>query len=709
MAKETKNYGNNSIVSLKGPDKVRLRPAVIFGSDGLEGCEHAFFEILSNSIDEAREGYGNRINVEVRKDHSIKIEDFGRGVPLGWNEREQRFNWDLVYCELYAGGKYNNDADEAYEYSLGLNGLGACATQFSSEYMNVVSYTKESKSSICFERGYPVTELLVEEPVRRRTGTCVEWKPDLAVFTDINISFEYFDETIKKQAVSNAGLTIALDFEDSDGKHHKREYLYENGIVDYINELISVKDGYSSVNADLKDEGDFDGDEEELDEDSAESREYEEDEAIESASRTMALTKPAYFKTECKGRDRGDMSDYKLKIEMAFCFSNTISLVEFYHNSSFLEHGGSPDKATRSAFVKAFDTYLRNNGKYTKNENKITYQDVEDCLIFVVNSHSTRTSYANQTKKAITNTFIAEAMTDFFLQSLEVFFAENPKQAEKAASQVLINKRSRENAETARNSIKKKLEKNIDISNRVEKFVNCRSKDATKRELYIVEGDSALGSVVLARNPEYQAAMPVRGKTLNCLKSSYDRIFKSDIIVDLLKVIGCGVEIGSSKSKDKSLSQFDIKNLKWSKIIICTDADEDGYQIRTLILTMFYRLLPTLIKEGRIYIAESPLYEIESKKNGTQFAYNEREKAEILKDIGNEKYKIMRSKGLGENEPEMMNKTTMNPASRRLIRINPEDETATYNMFNTLLGDDIVSRKNYIAANGAKYIELADV
>lgn len=700
MANEPKNYGNDSISMLKGPDKVRLRPAVIFGSDGLEGCEHAFFEILSNSIDEAREGYGNRINVEVRRDRSIRIEDFGRGVPLGWNEREGRFNWDLVYCELYAGGKYNNDTGEAYEYSLGLNGLGACATQFSSEYMNVTSYTKENKSSISFEKGYPVTDLIVEEPVKKKTGTVVEWKPDLEVFTDITIPFEFFDETIKKQAVANAGLCIALDYEADDGKHEKREYLYQNGIVDYINEIITLG---GNIPASSDNDEDMPEDVENA------SEEETDEEAVNSASRTMALTKPTYFKTECKGRDRGDMNDYKLKIEMVFCFSNLVNRIEYYHNSSFLEHGGSPDKATRSAFVKAFDTYLKNTNKYSKNESKITYGDIEDCLVFVVNSHSTRTSYENQTKKAITNTFIAEAMTDFFLNSLEVFFAENPKQAEKAAAQVLINKRSRENAESARINIKKKLEKNIDIANRVEKFVNCRTKDSAKRELYIVEGDSALGSVKLARNPEFQAVMPVRGKTLNCLKSSYDKIFKSDIIVDLLKVIGCGVELGSSKSKDKSLSQFDLKNLKWNKIIICTDADEDGYQIRTLILTMFYRLLPTLIKEGRIYIAESPLYEIESKKTGTQFAYNEREKAEILKEIGEEKYKIQRSKGLGENEPDMMSKTTMNPASRRLIRINPEDETATYIMFNTLLGDDIAARKNYIAANGAQYIDLADV
>lgn len=694
MPKTTGEYGNQSISSLKGPDKVRKRPAVIFGSDGLEGCEHSFFEILSNSIDEAREGYGNLINITVKKDNTLVVEDFGRGVPLDWNEKEQRYNWDLVYCELYAGGKYDNDEGEAYEYSLGLNGLGACATQCSSEFMNVTSYTKQGKYSISFEKGLPVSELVKEEPVRKRTGTVVEWKPDLDVFTDINIPLEYFEEVLKKQAIVNSGLKLCLTYESQDGIQ-KREYLYPNGIVDYINEMISVG---QVVNTPVSAEDD--------------TQEQEQTDEIEieqvDPERTLALCTPCYFQTERQGRDREDKPEYKLKVEMVFCFSNTVNCIEYYHNSSFLEHGGSPDKAAKSAFVKGFDTYLRNNGKYNKNESKITFGDIEDCLVFVVNSHSTRTSYENQTKKAITNTFITEAMTQFFLHSLEVFFAENPKQAEKCAMQVLVNKRSRENAESTRINIKKKLSGNIDIMNRVEKFVNCRSKDVTKRELYIVEGDSALGSCKLARNPDYQAIMPVRGKTLNCLKCGYDRIFKSDIIVDLLKVIGCGVELGKGKSSGK-LSEFNLDSLKWSKIIICTDADEDGYQIRTLILTMFYRLLPTLIKEGKVYIAESPLYEITSKKHGIQFAYNEAEKVKILSQIGQEKYTIQRSKGLGENEPDMMNKTTMNPASRRLIRINPDDEQATYIMFNTLLGDDLAARKDYIAKNGAMYIDFADV
>ena len=695
MAKKTAEYGNDSIKMLKGPDKVRKRPAVIFGSDGLEGCQHSFFEILSNSIDEAREGHGDVINVTVRKDRTIEVEDFGRGVPLGWNEAEQRYNWDLVFCELYAGGKYNNDEDEAYEYSLGLNGLGACATQCSSEFMSVTSYTKGQKSTINFKKGYPDGDLVVEEYGKRRTGTHIIWKPDLEVFTDIMIPLEYFTETMRKQAVVNAGLRLCLKFEKDEGGFESAEFFYKEGIIDYVREML----GDAQVNTMSEgDEGDEEGD----------SDEESDDEESQDSEREhmLALSTPFYNKAERQGRDRPDMPDYKLKMEAVFCFSNSINRIEYFHNSSFLEHGGSPDKAARSAFVKAFDTYLKNNGKYTKNESKITFGDIEDSLILITNSHSTRTSYANQTKKAITNTFIAEAMTEFFIHSIEVFAAENPKEAERVAKQILVNKRSRENAEKARIDIKKKLSSNQDITNRVEKFVSCRSKDATRRELYIVEGDSALGSVKLARDAEYQAVIPVRGKTLNCLKCGYDKIFKNDITVDLLKVIGCGVEI---KSKGKTnLSQFDLSALKWSKIIICTDADEDGYQIRTLILTMLYRLLPTLIQEGKIFIAETPLYEI-TWKEGIEFAYNEREKTEILSRIGNNKYTIQRSKGLGENDPDMMSKTTMNPATRRLIKIVPTDEHDTEVMFNTLLGDDAPARKKYIAQHGAEYVELADV
>ena len=371
-----------------------------------------------------------------------------------------------------------------------------------------------------------------------------------------------------------------------------------------------------------------------------------------------------------------------------------------------MENGGAPDKAVRSAFVSSIDAYLRSTSRYQKNESAIRFQDVQDCLVLVTNCFSTQTSYENQTKKAINNRFIQQAMTEFFKEQLEVYFLENKPEADRIAEQVLVNKRSRETAEKARLGMKKKLSGTIDIANRVQKFVDCRSRDPERREIYIVEGDSALGACKLSRDAEFQGIMPVRGKILNCLKADYVRIFKSDVITDLMKVLGCGVEVKDKHTKD--LQSFDLAALRWSKIIICTDADVDGYQIRTLILTMLYRLVPTLIREGFVYIAESPLYEINA-KGKTWFAYTEKEKAEILRKLEGKKLSIQRSKGLGENEPEMMWMTTMNPKTRRLIKIMPEDAERTSVYFDMLLGDNLQARKDYIADNGYKYLDLADI
>ena len=662
-AKKT-NYGNESISSLKGADRVRKRPGVIFGSDGLDGCEHAVFEILSNSIDEAREGHGKLITVTRYLDHSIEVEDMGRGCPVDYNPKEKRFNWELVYCELYAGGKYNNLDGDNYEYSLGLNGLGACATQYSSRYMDVTVWRDGNKYSLHFERGEPVgkkgDELRIEPTDRgRKTGTRTRWLPDLDVFTDIDIPADYYVEMLRRQAVVNDG--VALVFTDKSGSDaEKFEYLYEHGITDYANELVGDK----------------------------------------------ALT-PVYFCSgAAAGRDRADQPDYQVKMNVAFAFSNTVQCLEYYHNSSWLEHGGSPDRAVRTAFVSQINAWLKNKGLYKKNESAITFADVQDCLVLVSSSFSTRTSYENQTKKAITNKFVQEAMTDFLKSRLETYFIENRVDALKIAEQVLINKRSRESAEKQRLNIKKKLSGSIDISNRVEKFVDCRTRDVSRREIYIVEGDSALGSVKLSRDGEFQGIMPVRGKILNCLKADYPRIFKSEIITDLLKVLGCGVEVPGKFVKD--LNAFDINNLRWNKVILCTDADVDGFQIRTLILTMIYRLCPTLIREGYVYIAETPLFEITCGEK-TWFAYTDKEKNDIVKTLEGKRYKVDRSKGLGQNDPEMMWLTTMNPETRRLIKVMPEDAEATARSFDLLLGDNLQGRKDHIAENGYKYLEMIDV
>ena len=660
MAGKKKDYTNESITQLKGADRVRLRPAVIFGSDGIEGCCHAMFEILSNSIDEAREGHGNLIEVTRYLDKSIEVTDYGRGVPVDYNPVEDRYNWELVFCELYAGGKYDNNSQSNYEYSLGLNGLGACATQYSSEYMDVTVFRDGFKYQLHFEKGQNIGGLSKEPFRHRHTMTKIRWKPDLDVFTDIDISTDYYRDILKKQAIVNKGLLLRFKNEITKNEFETEDFKYDNGIVDYVKELSA--DG--------------------------------------------ALTDVKYIECERVGRDRADKPDYKVKLSVAFCFSNKVSRIEYYHNSSFLEHGGSPDKAVSNAFVYAIDKYLKQIGKYTKNESKINFNDVKDCLVLVSNSLSTMTSYENQTKKAINNKFIQEAMTDFLKHELEIYFIENKVEADKIAAQVLVNKRSREHAEKARINIAKKLSGSIDINNRVQKFVDCRTKDVSKREVYIVEGDSALGSCKQGRDAEFQAIMPIRGKILNCLKAEYDKIFKSDIIVDLMRVLGCGVEISSKHNKN--LSMFDIDNLRWDKIIICTDADVDGFQIRTLLLAMLYRLTPTLIEKGKVYIAESPLFEVNA-KNETYFAYTEKEKADIIKKLGKNKYTVQRSKGLGENEPEMMWQTTMNPETRRLIKVSAADVEQTSEMFDLLLGDNLNGRKEYIAVNGHLYLDMLDL
>lgn len=659
MAKKKNDYTNESIVALKGADRVRKRPAVIFGSDGLDGCKHSVFEIISNSIDEAREGHGDKIVVTRFNDLSIEVEDFGRGCPVDFNQNENRYNWELVYCEMYAGGKYS-EGGEDYEFALGLNGLGLCSTQYSSEYMDVEIHRDGFKYNLHFEKGENVGGLKKEPYKGSKTGTKTKWKPDIEVFTDINIEREYFTEVLKKQAIVNPKVNFIFRWQNDDGSFETEEFCYENGISDYLSEIAGENH----------------------------------------------LTSFQYWEGERKGRDREDKPEYKVKLSVAFTFSNKVKLLEYYHNSSFLEHGGSPEKAVNRAFLSAIDGYLKSGNKYNKGEKPVKWEDIAECLVLISSSFSTMTSYANQTKKAITNVFIKDAMTEFLKHNLEVYFIENPDEAQRIAEQVMVNKRSRENAEKVRTNMQKKLTGTIDLSNMVQKFVDCRTKDISRRELYIVEGDSALGAVKLAREAEFQAIIPVRGKILNCLKADYDKIFKNEIITDIIKVLGCGVEVTSKANKE--LSTFNLENLKWNKIVICTDADVDGYQIRTLILTMLYRLTPTLIQEGYVYIAESPLFEIVS-KDKTYFAYTEKEKTNILEKLGNAKYTIQRSKGLGENEPDMMSLTTMNPETRRLIKINPDDIEATAEMFEMLLGDNLQGRKDYISEHGASYLELADL
>lgn len=661
MSKNKKDdYGNESISSLKGAERVRLRPGVIFGSDDLEGCAHGFFEILSNSTDEAKAGYGTKIETTRFKDGSIQVRDFGRGVPLDYNEAEKRYNWDLIYCELYAGGKY--DKDSPYKFSLGLNGLGACATQYTSEYFDVESIRDGYRYTVHFEKGENVGGLKKEETTQTQTGTTQKWKPDKTVFTDVDIPLEMFQSTLKRQAIINAGIVYTL-YDEESGETF--EYLYPEGILGYIKELDADK----------------------------------------------GFTLPYEFSGEGEGKDRADKDPYKVLVNVAFCFNNSKNFIEYYHNSSWLEHGGAPDKAVRSAFVSAFDKEIKARNKYIKNENKITFNDIQDSLILITNSFSTETSYENQTKKAINNRFVQEFMTSLIKENLAIWFLENKTDGDKAIEQILINKRSRESSESQRITVKKKLMGTIDVTNKVQKFVDCRSKDPKERELFIVEGDSALGSVKLGRDATIQAIMPLRGKILNCLKADINSIFKSDIITDLIRVLGCGVEV-KGKNIAKDLASFNLDNLRFNKIIIMSDQDVDGFHIRCLVITMIYRLCPQLIEKGFVYIGETPLFEITYRNKGkeeTYFAYSDAERDKIKKGKDPSKLKIQRSKGLGENTAEMMWQTSMNPETRRLIRVNMEDAESMNKFFDLFMGNEITPRKKYIEENGHLYLDDLDL
>lgn len=415
-----RSYTNESIQSLKGADRVRKRPAVIFGSDGIEGCKHSVFEILSNSIDEAREGYGNKIILTHHSDNSITIEDFGRGIPVGYNRKEKKHNWELLFTELYAGGKYNTNEGENYRYSLGLNGLGLTATQYSSAYMDVVIYREGKEYLLNFEKGEVVGDLK-QKKSDHPSGTKIKWLPDLDVFTEIDIEPAYFQNLLKEQAVVNKGIRFIYINEALDSRE---EYYYEKGIEDYLEE-------------------------------------------ISGGSEFVPIYK---IEDHGMGKDRADHAEYHVKFELVFTFNNDVNKLSYFHNSSSLTYGGSPDSAVKTAFIYEIDKFLKATGKYKKNESMINFVDVEDSLLLICNSFSSITSYENQTKKSITNHFIRSFLTNSIREHLEIIFTENPDSMNKILDQVLINKRSREKAEVARTTIKKRLSGKHDVFNKVPKL-----------------------------------------------------------------------------------------------------------------------------------------------------------------------------------------------------------------------------------------------
>jgi len=654
-------YGQNSITTLKEEQQVRQRPAVIFGTNDEYGAAHGVYEIIANAIDEAREGYGKQIRIVMLNDGTVEVSDDGRGVPMGWNDAEKKYNWELVFCTLYASGKYNS---ASYGESLGLNGLGATAMQYASEFMDVFSTRGKETSIMRFKKGKPVGELQVVPAIREGNGTTIKFKPDPEVFINIKnnaLPPEYYIDLLRRQAMLHSGLEFVY-FHEQLGSPISIKY--DNGLQEFI----------------------------------------------KSITNKPILKEPIEFLGEAEGTDDAEKNPdkYKVKMRLAIQFSREASLVELYHNGSHLYEGGVTLDALKVALVKAFEDHAKDIGKLNKTD-KFMFKDIEEILVAIgdTNAPGNRTFFKNQTKASINNPFIRDAYLQFVYTNVR-YWLHNDKLGDVVLDEILANKLAREEAEKVSKKVVQKLSKSIGFGDKPKKFVGCKSNSVGERELYIVEGDSALGSVKLARDSQFQAIMPVRGKIINALKEDLTKIIGNEIVQDLLRVLGCGIEV-ESKYID-NLPKFDINKLEWGKVIICTDADLDGMHIRTLILSLFYRLMPSLLKAGKVYIAETPLFEI-NYKDKTYFGYTQQEKDTIIKDLVSQgasmnHIKVQRSKGLGENDPEMMSVSTMNPLTRRLIPVEyPEGDINVPKIFDALLGEDIEERKNIIN----KYFESIEV
>ena len=664
MADIKKNYyGNESIETIDTErDQVRQKPTIYFGTNDVKGCAHGTFELVTNSLDEIREGHGNFIKVVVDDNNVITVIDNARGVPMGYNTAKETFNWYLVYCKLFASGKYNASN---YGASAGLNGVGASITQFASTFMKVVSSRKElviengkeklvgKRYTMNFKDGHPDGELIVED-YDGPTGTAVTYQPDRKVFLSIDIPVEIFLDRFRRMAMLIPNATIMLDY-----KGTPFTLSYPSGCAGYI----------------------------------------------EDACQDKVINDIIEISGECEGADDDfeDSEVYKAGFSVAFTFSRDVNFKEVYHNGTYLEEAGTSFDGFRYGLTKVIEEYARKSGKIAHN-GRIQFTDIDEMLVAIISTDcpGNLSYFKGQYKTAIGNPLLRKLASSVTLEELRKWAATHKDEMDKIVEAVLLNKEAREKADSVKRKVIDKMKKDINsLGGKPAKFMKCKSTDASKTELYITEGDSAKGAVVLARDAEYQAIMPLRGKILNCLKESLERIMDSDIILDLIHVIGCGVEPRSKYIKD--IPVFDINKLNFGKIIICTDADIDGGHIRCLLLTMIYRLMPTLLKRGHVYIAETPLFTITCDKQ-KYFAYNEEEKVKILGELGQQGYrdsqiKLERSKGLGENDADDMAVSTMNPATRRLVQVEyPEgDDSQFVELINTLMGTDLESRKNIIA------------
>ncbi|HPS56495.1 MAG TPA: DNA topoisomerase (ATP-hydrolyzing) subunit B [Spirochaetota bacterium] len=628
----TKTYNADNIQVLEGLDAVRKRPAMYIGSTDGYGLHHLVYEIVDNSIDEALAGYCDNISVVIHKDNSVEVVDNGRGIPVDMHPIYKKPALEIVLTKLHAGGKFNNDT---YKVSGGLHGVGVSVVNALSKKFMVEVYRDNLKYTQSYSKGAPLGELKKAGESKIR-GTKIHFWPDDEIFETIEYNFDTLSRRLRELAFLNAGIKITLrderELKEKTAKGTEHVFQFKGGIVSFVQYL--------------------------------------------NENKTPIIKKPVYFHT---------IKD-KIDIEIAIQYIDTYNENVFtYANNINTKEGGTHLIGFRSALTRVLNDYLK-KGKFDKNVVQLSGDDVREGLVAIISVKLPEPQFEGQTKMKLGNGDVKGIVESATHENLSLYFDENPQDVKKIIEKCILGARARIAAKKARDLTRRKSA--LENDTLPGKLADCSESDATKCELYIVEGDSAGGSAKMGRDRNFQAILPLRGKILNVEKARLDRILSNEEIKNLITAIGTG--IGDE--------EFDIKKARYHKIVIMTDADVDGAHIRTLLLTFFFRYMQELIRSGFIYIAQPPLYSIKSGKD-LNYVYSDDEKDNILKKYKDQKTTIQRYKGLGEMNPEQLWDTTMDPDHRTMLQVRIDDDIEAESVFSVLMGDAVEPRRKFIEDN----------
>jgi len=629
-------YDSSNIQILEGLEAVKKRPGMYIGTTGPRGLHHLVWEIVDNSVDEALAGYADQIKVEILPGNVIRVEDNGRGIPVDIHPKTKRPSVETVYTVLHAGGKFDH---ASYKVSGGLHGVGASVVNALSQYLNIEIYKDGKIYQIGFERGFVKNELTCIGDTDK-TGTIVTFLADPLVFVESQVyEYETLRNRIQQLAFLNKGIRFSIsDLRDAANIAHK-DYLYQGGVKEYVEFLNFGKE--------------------------------------------LLHPMVAYFEGEQEG--------ITIEIAMQYNAGYSSNIYPFTNNITNPE-GGTHEEGFKLTLTRIINNYGKNSGVFKKDESLLG-EDTREGLVAIISVKHPDPQFEGQTKAKLGSSDVRRVVSNIMGEGLERFLLENPSAARIIIEKAIMAQRARIAAKKAREATRRKSP--LDTLGFASKLADCRSKDSTKSEIYIVEGDSAGGSAKQGRDSEYQAILPLRGKVLNVEKTRLDKILGNKEILSMIQAFGTGIG-----------DEFSIATARYHKIIIMTDADVDGAHIRTLLLTFFFRYMRQLIEKGYVYIAQPPLFKVQQGKF-VEYAYEEKQLEIILSKLTG-KPVIQRYKGLGEMNPEQLWDTTMDPATRTLLQVHLEDAMEADMVFSMLMGEDVSTRKEFIQTN-AEYARNLDI